>query len=101
MSQSDRFPVDIIERFAKFIRDASKDIAGLKQLTAVLEMGSYVTPYTGVIDAGYVSGRPLVDLPTGVQIGPCPYNSSYTPHAGDSVLLVPSGQTYIVVGKIV
>jgi hypothetical protein len=98
---SERYAVDLERRFAQFTRQIAKDLQQLKQLSMMLEPGCLVTPYTGTIDAGYTSGRPLVDLPSGAQIGPCPYLSSYTPAAGDTVLLVPSGQTYYVVGKFI
>lgn len=65
--------------------------------TAMLETGCLVTPYIGTIPAGYSSGRPTVTLQTGVTIGPLQYNKNYTPAAGDTVLCVPAGQTYVVV----
>lgn len=68
--------------------------------TAMLETGCLVTPYIGTIPAGYSSGRPTVTLSTGVTIGPLQYVSTYTPHAGDTVLLVPVGQAYVVVGAV-
>ena len=98
---SERFPVTLEERFENFTRRVSSDLQQLTQLSMLLEPGCLVTPYTGTIDAGYTSGRPMVDLAPGNTIGPCPYLASYTPHAGDTVLLAPAGQTYIVVGKIV
>jgi hypothetical protein len=98
---TERYPVDLERRFQQYTRQVSKDLQQLKQLSMLLEPGCLVTAYTGTIDAGYTSGRPMVDLPSGAVIGPCPYNAAYTPVAGDSVLLVPSGQTYIVVCKIV
>lgn len=98
---TNRFPVTLEERFAQFMQQVGKRLQAVEQLAVMLEPGCLVTAYTGTIDAGYVSGRPLVDLPSGSQVGPCPYAASYTPAANDSVLLVPSGQTYYVVCKIV
>lgn len=95
-----RYPVGLEDRFEQAMKQLAIDIPALKQLTTVLEFGCLVTSYLGTIDAGYGSGRPMVDLPGGAVIGPCPYVASYTPHAGDSVLLVPVGQQYIVVGKV-
>jgi hypothetical protein len=79
-------------------------VAGLRALqskTAVLETGCLVTPYVGTIPATYTSGHPTVTLATGVTIGPLQYVDTYTPHAGDTVLCVPVGQAYIVVGAVV
>jgi hypothetical protein len=98
---SDRFPTTLEQRFEQAMRRIGKDIKGLKQAAVLLEPGCLVTPYQGTIDAGYTSGRPMVDLATGTTIGPCPYLAQYTPAAGDTVLLVPVGQTYIVIGRIV
>lgn len=55
------------------------------------------------IDYAYVSGNPRVIFPG--EEGPgektYPYLEHYTPIAGDHVLMVLLGKTYIIVGKIV
>lgn len=55
------------------------------------------------IDPAYVSGHPKVifpgeDVPGGKTY---PYLGNYTPAAGDHVLMVLVGKTYIIVGKII
>lgn len=101
MSVRPRYPVSLEGRAEVTLPQLATDVQQLKQLTMVLEFGCLVTAYVGTIDAAYTSGRPMVDLPVGTKIGPCPYLARYTPAAGDTVLLVPAGQTYIVVDRIV
>ena len=97
---TERYPVDLETRFDRAMRQIAKDIKQLKQATAVLEPGCYVTAYSGTIAATYTSGDPTVDLPSGAVLGPLQYLSGYTPAAGDTVALLPIGQTYIVLGKL-
>jgi hypothetical protein len=56
----------------------------------------------GTIDAGYVSGRPRVvfDGESAASTRAYPYASSYAPAAGDRVLLVRSGHTWVVLCKV-
>ena len=89
------------ERFAKGSAQLAADVARLKTLTASLEAGCLVTCYLGTIPAGYTSGHPTVTLDSGATLGPLQYASTYTPHAGDRVLCVPAGQTYIVAFAVV
>lgn len=55
------------------------------------------------VDPAYTSGRPRVtfdgeDAPSGKAY---PHLSSYAPAAGDRVLLVPAGTSYVILGKVV
>ncbi len=56
----------------------------------------------GTISAGYVSGRPTVqfDNEPAPSAKAYPYCSRYTPSAGDRVLLVPAGNSWVIVDKI-
>jgi hypothetical protein len=57
----------------------------------------------GVIDSGYTTGDPLVLVNGAATLtGPYQHLASYTPAAGDSVILlpVPALKTYIVAGKL-
>jgi len=83
------------------LRQLAADVQRLKTVTAVLEPGCLVTAFLGTIPAGYTSGHPTVTLPTGATLGPLQYANTYTPHAGDTVLCVPVGQTYIIVCAVV
>lgn len=95
-----RFPATALEAFEKFVKQLAADVQRMKTVTAVLEPGCYVISYIGTIPGSYTSGDPTVTLPAGNTIGPCRHVASYTPHAGDTVLLVPAGQSYIVVGAL-
>ncbi|WP_306010529.1 hypothetical protein [Bacillus sp. MMSF_3328] len=55
----------------------------------------------GQIDPAYSSGRPRIifEGETATSVKAYPYLSSYTPVAGDVVLLARVGNSYIVLGK--
>lgn len=55
------------------------------------------------VPASYVSGRPslVFDGETTASTKQYPYLSSYTPKAGDKVLMALVAGTYVVLGKIV
>lgn len=55
----------------------------------------------GRIDPAYVSGRPRIifEGESQASVKAYPYLSSYTPTAGDVVLLARVGNSYIVLGK--
>ena len=57
----------------------------------------------GTIPAGYTTGMPTVqfDGDTAASGRRYPYVSSYTPTANDRVVLVRSGSTWLVLGKII
>ena len=57
----------------------------------------------GTIPAGYTSGRPtiLFDGESTISTRTYPYLSSYTPAAGDRVLLVMVGHSGVILGKVV
>ncbi|PZN05072.1 MAG: hypothetical protein DIU76_08290 [Bacillota bacterium] len=57
----------------------------------------------GTIPAGYTSGRPQVqwDGETAPSSRTYPYLSSYTPAAGDRVLAVRAGRTWVILGRVV
>lgn len=96
-----RFPVPLEQRFEQFMKQAATDLQKLKTITAVMEVGCYVNGYVGTIPGTYTSGDPTVTLATGTVLGPLQHLASYSPAAGDTVLLVPVGQTYVVAGKLV
>lgn len=74
----------------------------LEQRTRNIDSGTLLQTITGVIDPAYVSGQPMVTI-TGAAALTGPYQRlvSYTPVASDLVLLIPSGSTYVVAGKLV
>lgn len=56
-----------------------------------------------VIDPAHTTGRPRVtfDGEATLSTKTYPHLSSYTPAAGDRVLLVPSGTSYVIVGEVI
>lgn len=56
-----------------------------------------------VIDANYLSGRPRIRFEGEAASGQkhYPYLSSYTPAAGDRVVVARVGTSWVVMGKIV
>lgn len=95
-----RFPLSVEERFGQQLRELAQAVRALQNRTMWLETGCAVVAYVGTIPASYTSGHPTVVLANGTVLGPCQYVASYTPTAGATVLAVPAGQSYIVVGSI-
>lgn len=93
-----KFPKPPAQRFGANMGELATQVALLLQKTLVLEDGAYVVNYVATISAGYTSGQPTVLMPDGSTAGPYPCLSSYTPHASDTVLMVPNGQSYIILG---
>lgn len=96
--QQSRYPRPLTQRFSANMADLVERVAQLLQRTLVLEDGCNVVNYPATISPGYTSGQPTVTMPDGSTAGPFPCLSPYTPHAGDQVLLLPLGQSYIVAG---
>lgn len=88
------------DRFGQQLRELAQAVRALQTRTMWLETGCAVVCYVGTIPSTYTSGPPTVVLANGTIIGPCQYVASYTPTAGATVLAVPAGQSYIVVGSI-
>lgn len=57
----------------------------------------------GTIDPAYTSGRPKIkfDNESAISSKSYPYFSSYTPIAGDRVMLIKAGHTWVVMSKII
>lgn len=57
----------------------------------------------GTIDPAYVAGRPQVtfDGESTISGKQYPHLSAYAPTAGDRVLLLRAGRTWVVIGKVV
>jgi hypothetical protein len=54
------------------------------------------------VDPGHTSGQPRVtfDGEDSMSQKAYPYLASYTPAAGDRVLMVPAGTSYVILGKV-
>lgn len=91
------------QRFTVALQQLQRDVTLLKTRTGVLDSSFPVACLPGVIDSGYRSGDPSVYLNGADSLsGPYQHLASYTPAAGDSVLLAPVGalQAYVILGRL-
>lgn len=93
-----RYPLALAQRLPANLEDLREFVALLLQRTLVLEDGCNVVNYVATISATYTSGQPTVTMPDGSTGGPFPVWSGYTPHANDTVLMVPNGQSFVILG---
>ena len=99
MSMLPPFPQPLEGRFGALIGRLVARLNKIEARTAVLDSGVLVCNRTGQIPGSYTSGDPTVVLSgQAAATGPYPCLSTYTPAANAVVLLVPLGQSYIVVG---
>lgn len=95
------YPESPDRRFPALVADLSRRLLRVEQRTRNLDSGTLVQTVTGTIDPAYVSGDPNVTITgSGALTGPYQTLASYTPVANDPVLLIPSGATYVVAGKL-
>jgi hypothetical protein len=93
------FPTPPEARFASTVKGLLTRVNLLEQRTQQFDSGTLLQTVTGVVDPAYTVGQPMVTITgSAVLTGPYQCVSSYVPVAGDSVLLLPSGATYIVIG---
>lgn len=104
------YPDSLQVRWASTLRDLLHRVRNLEVRTAGIDSGMPLGILPGVVDSGYTSGNPKVNVNgSGTLSGPYDYLASYTPAAGDAVIVAPipvTGQSggavtaYIVLGKI-
>jgi hypothetical protein len=93
------FPTPPEARFASTVKGLLTRVGLLEQRTQQFDSGTLLQTVTGVVDPAYTAGQPMVTVTGSAALtGPYQCVSSYVPVAGDSVLLLPSGATYIVIG---
>ena len=95
-----RYPAPLADRFAATIRDLASRLRAV-EARAVQLTADPVYARFGTVDAAYTTGDPqiTVDGDAGLT-GPYRHLGSYTPAAGDRVVLVPVGAGYVVAGKV-
>lgn len=96
--QPPKYPLNPADRFRSNLGSLAEQVGMLLRKTLVLEDGVNVVNYVATISASYTSGQPTVVMPNGDEAGPFPVWSGYTPHANDVVLMVPNGQSFIILG---
>lgn len=97
------YPPPVDRRHAAAMADLKRRVAKLETRTAGIDSGFPLMVLPGVISGSYTSGDPEVYVNGSATLsGPFQYLSSYTPAAGDSVILlpVPALQGYVVAGKL-
>lgn len=77
-------------------------LATIKQMVREELNAQPQTPKIATIDPAYSSGDPRVtfDGETALSTRTYPYNSTYTPVAGDRVVMIPIGPVYWIVGSV-
>lgn len=99
-----QYPRPLEQRHAQAMASIQQRLTKLESRTAGIDSGFPLAALPAVIDPGYTSGQPLAYINGASALtGPYQRLASYTPTAGDSVLVVPVGvsQTYVVLGKLV
>jgi hypothetical protein len=92
-----------MERFQATMTGLLRRVAKLETRTAGIDSGFPLQMATGVIDPGYTSGDPQAYFNGASALsGPYQHLSSYTPTAGDTVLLAPVGvlQAWVILGLL-
>jgi hypothetical protein len=89
-------------RLAANSKSTQSRLAKLESRTAAIDSGFPLAVLPGTIDSGYTTGDPMVHVNGAALTGPYKYLTSYTPTAGDSVILAPVGpsKTYVILGKL-
>jgi hypothetical protein len=91
------------DRFTAMMTGLQKRVAKLETRTAGIDSGFPLMLLLAVIDSGYTgAGNPMAFVNgAAVLSGPYACLASYTPFAGDSVILAPVGamQSYVVIGS--
>jgi hypothetical protein len=95
-------PKPISLQFAEAMADFRRRITKLETRTVAIDSGYPLAALPAVVDPGYTSGDPKVFINGAAALtGPYQHLASYTPAAGDTVLVMPVGalQSYIILGK--
>jgi hypothetical protein len=99
-----QYPAPFLARFSAKLSLLQRDVAKLKTRTAGIDSGFPLMMLPGVIDPSFTTGSPMVFVNGSTTLsGPFQNLASYTPVAGDAVLLAPVGamQAYVILGKTV
>jgi hypothetical protein len=98
-----QYPPPMLQRFPATLKALQARVPKLETRTAGIDSGFPLAVLPGVIDPGNAgSGDPNVYVNGASTLtGPYQHLASYTPAAGDSVLLAPVEvfQTYVILGK--
>ena len=101
------YPKTLQDRFANQLSQLFGRVQKLESRTASIDSGMPLAALPAVIDSGYTSGNPKAYINGSATLtGPYQYLASYTPLAGDPVLVLPLPTTaglgtgqYVVLGR--
>ena len=91
------------DRIARTLAGIQQRIARLETRTSGIDSGFPLAVLPGVIVSTYTTGEPQVFVNgSATPSGPYQVLASYTPAAGDQVILAPVGpsKAYVVLGKL-
>jgi hypothetical protein len=92
------------QRFAASMASLQRDVRKLQTRTAGIDSGFPLAALPAQVDPAYTgTGDPNVLINGSAALsGPCQHLASYTPAAGDQVLVIPVGvsKTYVILGKL-
>ena len=98
-----QYPSPFLARFSATLSGLQKRVRKLETRTAGIDSGFPLMMLPGVIDPSFTTGSPMVFVNGQTTLsGPFQNLASYTPAAGDSVLLAPVGamQAYVILGRL-
>ncbi|MGW2371652.1 hypothetical protein [Kitasatospora sp. NPDC001683] len=98
------YPRPLEQRFPAELLAMQQRLGRLEVRTAGIDSGWPLAALPAVIDPAYTSGQPKAYINGASTLtGPYQRLSSYTPAAGDHVLVMPVGvqQTYVILGKLI
>lgn len=101
------YPPDLLRRFEYHVQELQRAVRRLQTRTAGIDSGATLAALPAQIDPAYTTGDPkaLINGSTTLT-GPYQHLSSYTPAAGDAVLVLPTPVTapgvsgYVILGKL-
>lgn len=98
------YPASLERRFSATLADLLRRVTKLESRTAAIDSGFPLALLQAIIDPSYTSGDPMAYINgSNTLSGPLYHLTSYTPAAGDLVIVAPVGgsmQAYVVLGKI-
>lgn len=103
MGDLPHYPPKLTARFPDALASILRRLTTVETRTACIDSGFPLAVLPAVIDSGYASGDPKVYINGSTTLSAkLQYLTSYTPAAGDAVLVVPVGvnQAYVIIGKL-
>lgn len=97
-----QYPSSLTQRFGDVMKALQRRVTKLETRTAGIDSGFPLAALPARVDPSYASGDPMAFINGSTTLtGPYQCLASYTPAAGDSVIVLPVGAltTYVILGK--